>query len=105
MPSTLTSVSIVRRYDLPQKLFVVHQFTPDMIAHRSTIVDPPGLALVFHIDGFGSRAAKLSKYHLLARDRHGAFMGFKLFYKQDVDMMSASDVMRLRPAPDLLTYQ
>ncbi len=97
--------TLVRRYDLPQKLLIVHEFTPDMIAHRDAVIVRPGLAIVYHVDGFGSRAAKLSKYGLLARNRHGAFMGFKLFYTQDIDMLAPSDVMRLRPAPDLVTYQ
>ncbi len=97
--------SLVRRYDLPQKFLVVHQFTPDMVAHRGAIVDRSGLAIVFHIDGFGSRAAKLSKYRLLSQHRKGAFMGLKLFYTQDIDMMSAAEIMHLHPAPDLVTYQ
>ncbi len=96
---------LIRRYDLPQKLLIVHQFTPDMIEHRSQIVGRPGIALVFHIDGFGSRAAKLSKYHLLSQNRGPAFMGIKLFYKQDIDMFSAAEIMRLRPRPSLVTYQ
>jgi hypothetical protein len=98
--------SLVRRYRLPQKLFIVHQFTPDMIENRASIRRYPGLALVFHVDGFGDRANKLSKYQMLARSRGGAFMGFKLFYDQDVDMFSAREVMRLlTPPPDLITYE
>lgn len=108
--STVNGVSaylsaLVRRYRLPQKLFIVHQFTPDMIENRSQVVHRPGLALVFHVDGFGDRANKLSKYNLLSQNRNGAFMGLKLFYNQDIDMFSASEVMRLHPRPDLITYQ
>lgn len=98
--------SIVRRYDLPQKLFIVHQFTPYMIAQRDAVKHWPGLALVFHVDGFGDRPNKLSKYEMLARNRGGAYMGFKLFYDQDIDMFSAREVMRLlSPPPDLITYE
>ena len=96
---------LINRYHLPQKLLIVHQFTPDMIEHRNAIVARPGLALVFHIDGFGTRAGKLSKYRFLSADRGPAFMGFKLFYQQDIDMFSAADVMRLRPRPELITYE
>ncbi|HET7814321.1 MAG TPA: hypothetical protein VFL13_08090 [Candidatus Baltobacteraceae bacterium] len=67
---------IVTRYRLPQKLLVVHQFTPDMIENRSQVVQRPGLALVFHVDGFGDRPNKLSKYAILSRNAgpcvHGA---------------------------------
>ncbi len=97
--------SVVAQYHLPQKLFIVHQFTPDMIGNRSQVVHRPGLALVFHIDGFGDRPNKLSKYNLLTQNRRGAFMGLKLFYDQDIDMFAASEVMKLKPRPDLVTYQ
>jgi hypothetical protein len=97
--------SLVRKYDLPQKLLIVHQFTPDMIEHRNAIVSRPGIALIFHVDGFGTRAGKLSKYRLLSQSRGAAFMGFKLFYSQDIDMFSAPEVMRFRPRPDLVTYE
>ena len=44
---------IVREGNLPQKLFVLHQFTADMITSPESLVTPPGLAVVQHIDGFG----------------------------------------------------
>jgi hypothetical protein len=96
---------IVARDHLPQKMLIVHQFTPDMIERRSAIVQRTGIAIVFHVDGFGTRAGKVSKYRLLSQNRGRAFMGFKLFYRQDIDMFSAAEVMRLRPPPDLITYE
>ncbi len=96
---------LVARYHLPQKLLIVHQFTSDMIEERDDVRVRPSLAIVFHVDGFGSRAGKLSKYRLLSSGRHGAFIGLKLFYQQDVDMFSASEVMHFSPRPDLITYQ
>lgn len=96
---------LAARYRLPQKMLIVHQFTSDMIAHRDAVQMRPNLAIVFHVDGFGTRAGKLSKYRLLSQDRHGAFIGLKLFFTQDVDMFAAPEVMRLSPRPDLITYQ
>jgi hypothetical protein len=96
---------LVGRYRLPQKLLIVHQFTSDMIEDRDAVQMRHNLAIVFHVDGFGTRAGKLSKYRLLSQDRHGAFIGIKLFYTQDIDMLTPSDVMRLSPRPDLITYQ
>ncbi|HWC14801.1 MAG TPA: hypothetical protein VG929_09420 [Actinomycetota bacterium] len=96
---------IVADHDLPQKLFVIHQFTPRMVRQRHVIKPRKGLAITFHIDGFGGRAAKLSKYHALKMKRP-FFNGFKLFLDEDVDMFSPREVMRkLKPRPDLLTYQ
>lgn len=97
--------AIVRKYHLPQKLLIVHQFTPDMIAQRYAVRKPKELAVVFHIDGFGDRPNKLSKYAMLSENRRGAFLGLKLFYDQDVNMFSAREVSRLSPSPDLVTYQ
>ncbi len=96
---------IVARYELPQKLLVIHQFRRDMVRNRDKIKARDGLAITFHIDGFGGRAAKLSKYDALRRKKP-FFNGFKLFLDEDVNMLSPKEVMRkLRPTPDLVSYQ
>lgn len=96
---------IVRRYNLPQKLFVIHQFTPDMIADRNDVRSLPELATTFHVDGFGQRALKVMKYKAMARLDPRFHNGLKLFYDQDIDVLTPVEVMRLRPQPDLITYQ
>jgi hypothetical protein len=97
--------ALVARDRLPQKLLIVHQFTDAMIEHRSEVIPRRGLAITFHIDGFGGRAAKLSKYGRLAVPHAPFFNGFKLFYHQDVRMFSAHEVLQMRPVPDLVTYE
>ncbi|CAO5149619.1 hypothetical protein FAIPA1_120130 [Frankia sp. AiPs1] len=89
---------------LPQKLFVVHQFTQSMLPDRANIVARPELATVFHIDGFGARQDKLEKYALL----HAGppfFTGVKLFLTQDTNIFSPAEALTLTPPPDLITYQ
>lgn len=95
---------IVREERLPEKLFVLHQFTHSMITNRSAVVDQPGLVTVFHIDGFGGREIKLEKYQALKATPPFA-NGLKLFYDEDTDMFAPADVLALTPAPDLITYQ
>lgn len=95
---------IVAVHHLPQKLLVVHEFVPEMIAGSRAIVARPGIAITFHIDGFGARAAKRGHYRLLRRNAP-FFNGFKVFFKQDIDMLSPANVMALRPPPDLITYE
>ena len=96
---------IVKEHRLPQKLLVIHEFTTDMVRGKGRIKPRDGLAITFHIDGFGGRAAKLSKYEILSRERP-FFNGFKLFLDEDVDMFSPREVIRrLKPKPDLITYQ
>jgi hypothetical protein len=96
---------IVRRYDLPQKLLVVHRFTGDMIEAEHDLERHPGVALVVNVDGFGDRPNKVSKYHEFTDDLRRRFNGFKLFYEEDVNLMKPSQVLRLRPQPDLIVYE
>jgi hypothetical protein len=95
---------LVRRHDLPQKLLVVHQFTQSMVRDKEKVAPRKGLAITFHIDGFGVQEDKKRKYDLLAGDRRW-HNGFKLFLDEDTGLMTPDQVMRLRPAPDLITYQ
>jgi hypothetical protein len=97
--------AIVRRGDLPQKLFVVHQFTEGMVTGKPTVITPRSLAVTFNVDGFGTRAAKVSKYRLFTHQRGRFHDGFKLFYEEDTGLMSPRTVLRLRPPPDLVVYE
>jgi hypothetical protein len=96
---------IVRRYDLPQKLLVVHRFTGDMIEAEHDVERHPGVALVVNVDGFGDQPNKISKYNEFTRDLRRRFNGFKLFYEEDVNLMKPKQVLRLRPQPDLIVYE
>jgi hypothetical protein len=96
---------LVRRHDLPQKLLVVHRFTGDMIRSEEDLEQHPGVALVVNVDGFGDRPNKISKYHEFTRGKRDRHHGFKLFYKEDVNLMRPRDVLRLRPRPDLVVYE
>jgi hypothetical protein len=95
---------IVKRYNLPQKLLVVHQFTRGMVPDRELIKPTPQVAVVFDLDGFGLQAAKIQNYESLSDDP-GFHYGFKLFYKHDVGLMAPLVVLGLAPAPDLIVYQ
>jgi hypothetical protein len=96
--------TIVQEEDLPEKLLVLHQFTFGMITNRAAVIDQPGLATVFHVDGFGGRNIKLQKYQALKSGPPFA-NGLKLFHDEDTNMFSPTDVLALVPAPDLVTYQ
>ena len=89
---------------LPQKLFVLHQFRTDMIDRIGAIEPRRGLVMVQHVDGFGTPGQKLATYHAVARPRQ-FFMGFKLFYDEDVHRMSAADVRRINPKVRFVSFQ
>jgi hypothetical protein len=89
---------------LPQKLLLVHQFTPDMIRQKAAVAARLHVATVFNMDGFGSRANKLVKYRFLAQDKHFP-IGMKLFYKADKHIFTAANAMHLHPAPAVVDYE
>ncbi len=96
----------VQQLDLPEKLFVIHQFTPDMIEGRERLRERPGLATVINVDGFGDQPNKIAKYRELHPDRStGLGAGFKLFYNEDTDLMGPEQVLDLQPKPDLIVYE
>jgi len=96
--------AIVQEEDLPEKLLVLHQFTFGMITNRAAVADRPGLATVFHVDGFGGRTIKAQKYQALKSDPPFA-NGLKLFHDEDPNIFTPPDVLAMAPAPDLITYQ
>jgi hypothetical protein len=97
--------SLVRRYDLPQKLLVVHQFTPFMIENRYTLHIVPEVAVTFDVDGVGKRAAKISNYQHLAVGPKGSHQGIKLYYTRDVGLLAPWEILSLDPQPDVIIYQ
>lgn len=91
--------------DLPQKLLLVHEFRTWQIQPKPAAVQHrPGIAFVWHVDGFGGQAAKLRTYQALALPPP-AIMGFKLFYKQDTNLMTPAQVLALNPPPSYISYQ
>ncbi|MEO7197955.1 MAG: hypothetical protein ABIZ50_05730 [Solirubrobacterales bacterium] len=97
---------IVQEEGLPQKLLIVHRFTADMIANPEDLQSFPGVAIVLNVDGFGDIANKTAKYADLHAARHtGLYSGFKLFYSEDLGLMTPEDVLGLRPRPDLVVYE
>jgi hypothetical protein len=95
---------VVRRHRLPQKLFMVHQFRDAMIGDKARIAIRRGLAMTWNADGFGVRSAKLDDYRSYTRDRR-FHPGLKLFYRNDIDLMSPREVLKLRPVPRVVNYQ
>ena len=96
---------LVRRGRLPEKLLLVHQFTAGMIRDRDRLARHPGVALAINVDGFGDRPNKRAKYREFTRARPRFRNGFKLFYREDTDLMRPRDVLRLRPRPDIVVYE
>jgi hypothetical protein len=95
---------LTREADLPEKLVVLHQFTDDMV-DDTTLKPRDGLQIVLNADGFGTRPVKKSKYDAFTRRAPGFEPGLKLFYKEDVGLMTPRQVLALRPPPDFVVYE
>jgi hypothetical protein len=97
--------TIVAENDLPQKPFVIHQFTRRMVRNRDAIPARPELATIFHIDGHGGKTLKKGVYKsLLPSEEH--YTGFKLFFDEDTGLMTPLEVRdELARIPSMVSYQ
>ncbi len=96
---------LVVKHDLPEKLFLVHQFTNDMVEGRERLQARRGLAITMNVNGFGNPPNKISKYDAFTADQPRFHDGFKLFYEEDTDLMSPGAVLALQPPPDVVVYE
>ena len=97
--------SIAREHALPPKVVIVHQFTLGMLPDKARIRERPGIDLVLDMDGFGPPSLKHASYRAIMRQHRLPFAGFKLFYRQDTNLLRPADVMRLVPLPSVVIYQ
>ena len=101
--------ALTRERSLPQKLFVVHQFTSSMITQREDLdTSHAELATVIHVDGSGSPGDKQATWAALHRDppRGLAGWGWKNFLDEDAPMLTVPQTWAdVTPKPDLISYQ
>jgi len=98
--------ALVQRDDLPQKVLIVHQFLPSMFPNWQGVKPLPGVAFITDTDGFGTQAEKIANYNrYIAGQPIQGYGGMKLFYKQDIDLMTPQEVLALVPHPALVIYQ
>jgi hypothetical protein len=100
---------LVRRYDLPPKVFVVHRFTQRMVTNADRIRLDPRVQIVMHMDGWGPAWLKRDSYRDFVVREPVQFPGFKIFYHNDTRngeaLMTPADLLRLRPVPIYIQYQ
>jgi hypothetical protein len=104
-------VNLVKKYNLPPKILVVHRFTNDMVTNYKSIILHPETQIVMDMDGWGFPAKKVSSYKLAEAREPVEFTGFKLFYKNDIKtppwktIMTPQQVLKLYPSPIYIQYQ
>lgn len=102
--------ALVKQYNLPPKILVVHRFTQDMVTNYKEIMPLPQVQVVMDMDGWGQPAKKITTYTDFIEDEPVQFTGFKLFYKADLRppstmMMTPEQVLKLTPQPSYVQYQ
>lgn len=105
--TTAWLAELTRNNDLPQKLFVVHQFRLSMIGNEDRLrTDRPEIALLVHMDGQGSAAQKHATWDVVRRARpDGVPLGWKNFFDEDTPMFTPRATMAKRPRPLMVSYQ
>lgn len=98
-------VDIANKYGTSRKMLLVHQFHYSMIEDKDQIEPIVGVDLVIDEDGFGTPDMKRETYDVVITQQPIEYHGIKLFYKQDVPLMTAEEIMALEPTPDVVIYQ
>lgn len=101
---------IVKKYDLPPKILVVHRFTTPMVQNYQNIKPTPEVQIVMHMDGWGAPHRKFGTYNYIVAPEPIQFTGFKIFYKNDLKedpprLVTPSELMTLTPRPIYIQYQ
>lgn len=93
--------------ELPQKIFLLHQFRNDMIENRSKLdTSREQLAYIIQMDGQGSYAGKNDTWRSVTHDAPpGVYFGWKNFYDEDNPLRSPADTMTIVPRPVYISYQ
>lgn len=96
---------IVTRFNIPDKVLVIHQFRASMLPDKALIQPMDHIELVVVMDGWGAPGAKLGNYGAFVRDELIQYGGIKIFYRQDDPLLTPEEVIKLDPSPVIIIYQ
>ncbi|MBK9017410.1 MAG: hypothetical protein IPM82_27060 [Saprospiraceae bacterium] len=100
---------LVKLYNLPPKMLIVHRFTKPMLTNYEDITPLPEVQIVVQMDGWGGKAKKKGTYQHVIYPQPVQFSGFKIFYKHDTkkakQVMQPEEVLQLVPKPIYIQYQ
>jgi hypothetical protein len=101
---------IVKKYNLPPKILIVHRFTQHMITNARAIKPLPEVQIVIDMDGWGYKGKKLDSYKYFVAAEPVQFTGMKIFYENDLKppstgLFTPDELMKLTPRPIYILYQ
>jgi hypothetical protein len=99
--------NLVKINDLPQKIFMVHQFKNSMISNRELLqTDRPELGYIIHMDGHSTLSQKVETWNTIRVNMpSNIHMGWKNFYDEDRPTPTPSETMSQIPTPHFISYQ
>ncbi|MDO5681757.1 MAG: hypothetical protein Q4G46_02865 [Propionibacteriaceae bacterium] len=100
--------TMTRENNLPQKLFVLHQFQTRMLPDRAQITTGHDeLQTLIHVDGQGSQPAKQDTWRVILQDPPAKTVwGWKNFHDEDAPMLTPKQTMdQVDPVPVMISYQ
>ena len=100
---------LVKQYNLPPKVLIVHRFTRKMLTDAKGIKLDPRVQVVINMDGWGQPWLKYDSYRAYVEAEPVQFTGFKLFYHNDTKkgdpLLTPPEVLMLNPKPLYIQYQ
>ena len=100
---------LVKKYNLPPKVFTVHRFTRGGVTNSKDIRLRPEVQIVMHMDGWGAPWLKRTSYKDFVVAEPVQYTGFKLFYHNDTKkgdpLLTPQAVLKLNPKPLYIQYQ
>ncbi len=97
---------VIRRFALPPKMLVVHQFAPSMVTNKAMIRGTSNVQVLFQMDGFGTLELKRGSWDRMVSDLPaGALTGWKNFYDEDRPTPTPAESLAVQPTPSYVSYQ
>jgi hypothetical protein len=98
---------LTKQKELPQKLFVLHQFRLSMIGSDEPLNrSRDEISVLVHMDGQGSTGQKDSTWGaVVGAQPKGVPFGWKNFYDEDEPMLTPAQTMVRKPTPLMISYQ
>ena len=100
---------LVKQYNLPPKILIVHRFTRRMLLDAKGIKLDPRVQVVIDMDGWGQPWLKYDSYRAYVEAEPVQYTGFKLFYHNDTKkgdpLLTPAEVLMLNPKPLYIQYQ
>lgn len=100
---------IVKKYQLPPKILVIHRHSQAMLTNYDNIKKVPEVQVVINMNSSGSPEEKTDNYNNVIAGEPVQYTGFRLFHKMEAKpvkrVMRPEEIVALYPSPVYIQYQ